>query len=242
MTNVAKGKPVRDLIVEYRRLDKEVDGEYPYTGRFIVDDHAPIDFIGWPFRKMVGQMSELVQEYDHLTGVSLRRVDRPGILPMGLGPVMVGLLRTDPLSALRHLMYDGGNAQRGPQDLHGLAANRFGPLVYLRVRAGEIECPLTGDRRTLAHGEKHGWKIRGLGTDHTKWLKLTSMIDDSPEGTEGLSRLGFVHWATVSVMDLLEYEQEKYFLPRAWNKDGPWIGHEQLEQMLEDHSEEGEEA
>lgn len=227
------------ITLEYKRLREEVDGEYPYTGTFKVPGAGDLGFISWKFKKVIGKLSDLLNENPEVNEVTLQRVDRPGILPMGFGPVMLDLLRKDPLTAYRTLTFEQQQHRSHDAAQYSTLTRYFGRLVYLRMRQGKVECPLTGEYRTLAYGEQHGWKIRGEGNSHEKWVPLVTLVDISPEGTKGLQRLAFAIWALVDVQVLLDLGAPEYYLPRAWNKrQSGWIDREELEALLEREGEE----
>lgn len=227
-----------NITLEYKRLQKEVNGEYPYTGEFkFVPDGEALPFIGWPFKRVIGFLSELLKKHTDVQEVTLQRIDRPGIMPMGFGPQMLQLLRTDPLAAYRALDF---NTSQFSSDAgrHSTLSRSFGPTIYLRMNQGKVQCPLTGEWRHLAFGEKQGWKIRGDGDAHEKWVPLTGVIDEAPEGTQGVQRIAFSNWATADVQALLDMGAPKYFLPRAWNPNrGGWIDRHDLEALLEKNKE-----
>ena len=229
------------LVMEYKRLTTEVNGEYPYTGKFIVPGQDPAPFIGWTFKKLVAKLSDLLNADDELDDVIFQRVDRPNIMPMGLGPQLLNLLRKDPLSAYRQMTFDpmtkkgGLHMQRERSSEHAAIAEVFGRFVYLEMQKAVVLCPLTGEWKTLAYGEKYGWKVRGDGNSHGRWVPIEELIDDSPEGSQGMERLAFCTWAKVDVKALIDLGCERYYLPRRWNVNGPWISRADLERMIEEH-------
>jgi len=223
------------ITLEYKRLTKKVDGEYPYTGEFKLDSGS-VPFIGWSFKRVIGQLSDLLRAHPGASKVIVQRTDRPGIMPMGFGPLMLELLRKDPLAAYRAL--DVNAQQFTSSTTRALKVQAFAPTVYLQMRRGQVQCPITGTWRSLAFGDAHGWKIRGEGNAHDKWVRLLSIVDDAPEGTEGVQRVAFSTWAIVDVAMLLNMGAPRYFLPRAWNpnRDG-WIDRKDLEALLKAYKE-----
>lgn len=222
------------ITLEYKRLREEVDGEYPYTGAFKIPGMGDIAFISWHFKKVIGKLSDLLNIYQDVNEVTLQRVDRAGILPMGFGPAMIKMLREDPLTAYRTLTFEQQQYRSADAAQQNLTSRSFGPVVYLRMKQGKVECPLTGQYRTLAYGDRYGWKIRGEGNAHEKWVPLVDLVDVSPEGTQGVQRLAFAIWARVSVQDLLDLGAPEYYLPRPWNRrPSGWIDREELESLLE---------
>jgi hypothetical protein len=219
------------LYMEYRRPHTRQNGVYTYMGKVECPDGTTESFIGIDFRGLVKILNRLLNQYEGIEEVVMQRTDSAGILPMGLGPVMIDLLKRDPLAAYRVMNFDTG-AYDKPPFLRYLEVERFGPEVYIQMTGGYVECPLTGTFRPLAYGSKHGWKIRGEGASHQSWLPLVKILDSSPEGCIGFERLAFCRWAVVRVTDLLAADRPQYYLPRVWNKDGPWISKKDLERML----------
>lgn len=229
------------ITLEYKRLAKEVDGEYPYTGEFKLPDGNSVPFIGWKYRDIIGALSDYLNKFSGESEVVIQRVDREGILPMGFGPVMIDLLRKDPLSAYRTLNFNSQTRQSSTGAQHSTLARVFGTVVYLRMRGGKVQCPLTGEWRGLAFGEKQGWKIRGEENSHEKWVPLLGLVDDAPSGTEGVQRLVFCTWAQVSVQALLDLGAPEYYLPRPWNpRSSGWIDREPLEERLREAEQQGD--
>lgn len=221
------------LLLEYKRLSKEVDGVYPYTGKFTYkgsDEH----FIGWSFKKLVSRLSDILLSNADIDAVVFQRVDREGILPMSLGSATIDLLRKDPLSAYRAMNFNTSHFQSEKDREHSKLARTFGPVVYVKMASGNVQCPITGEWKSLAYGVKTGWKIRGEAKTHDKWVPLLSVIDSAPEGSSGLERIAFCQWAQVDVQALLDLGCDKYYLPRNWNVGGPWIERERLEQLLKE--------
>jgi hypothetical protein len=103
---------------------------------------------------------------------------------------------------------------------HDTLADAFGDFVYCRRRDdGNIECPYCG-----------------------RWGKLTPSVTETDQVVFGCAKCGTNYggieeitrcWFTVHIQLLLSAEKDRYFLPRRWNKSGPWISHEELKQMYE---------
>lgn len=219
------------LYMEYKRPHVLIQGVYTYVGKIQCPDGEVQSFIGTDFKGLVKLLHRLLNKYEGIDEVLMQRTDSPGIPPMGLGPAMIELLKTDPLSAYRIMNFDSSSYAHGNRELDQLA-DVFGQNVYIKMAGGYAECPLTATFRPLAFGSKHGWKIRGEGNSHGAWLPLVKILDSSPDGCVGFERLAFCTWAVVKITDLIATKNTQFYLPRAWNKDGPWISREDLEHML----------
>ena len=221
------------LLLEYKRLSKEVDGVYPYTGKFSYSCLEE-NFIGWDFKKLVNKLSDTLNAHADIDSVVFQRTDREGIMPMSLGPATIDLLRKDPLSAYRAMNFNTSGFLTDKDKGYNKLSRTFGPVVYVKMASGRIQCPVTGEWKSLAYGVKTGWKIRGEGNNHDKWVPLLGVVDTAPDGANVLERIAFCHWAQVDVRALLDTGHDKYYLPRAWNEWGSWIDRDSLEQLLKE--------
>jgi len=228
------------MTVYYRRRRlKNDDGEYGFDGKVVLkyeeEDAHREPFINWSFKKIVARMHEFVNEYDCVVKVIMQRTERDDVLPMELSSSMLHVLNTDPLGALRVMMHNPeqsmqsrySNFMKQKNASISKAAEEFGEDIFIRIRSGTVQDPETGEWKKLAYGERHGWRIDRGDRKPNDWLRI-NLIDDAPEGATFAERVAFTQWATVNVWSLLSQVFEKYYLPRGWNTEGPWIGHEEL--------------
>lgn len=215
------------ITLRYKRLQEKVNGEYPYQGTFeIAEAKEPFDSAS--FKQLVVRMHEILTQFPDIDRIIFQRDDRPGIVPFELGPQTIRELRTDPLTAYRSMSFN----PEPSVSVTGLSVgNTFSRHVYVCVRDGKVEDPITGTWRTLAYGTKQGWKIRGVGNNSAAWLPLVALVDDAPDGVVSIERIVFARWALVDVEDLLRTESTHFYLPRPWNLNGPWISREELQHM-----------
>jgi hypothetical protein len=237
---------MKTLVLSYKRLHEQLRGEYPYEGRITIFTNGDLSvgtekrrFIKLLFKDIVSHLHEVLLEEPEVSTVLFQRTEREGILPMQLAEDLIQALRVDPVAAFRAMTHNphpslGDTATRIYSQETARRVDRFGELLYLDMQNGYVLDPLSGDWRGLAYGEAHGWKINAGDAKPDGWLSI-EIIDDAPEGTQFAFRLAFARWASTSVRALLEKKAERYFLPRAWNTDGPWITHEDLERMLTQH-------
>lgn len=234
---------MKKIVLEYKRLHELNDGEYPYTGRFVLlngDEEAwDMPFVQLVFKELVKKLHKFLTNDDKIERVLFQRTERDDILPMELNSELIKLLRTDPLSAYRAMSYE---PQGGNQDLLSRVlaqdtarkADVFGDIIFLDMANGNILDPISGEWRSLAYGERHGWRINAGDNKPDSWLPI-ELVDDAPAGTQFAFRLAFARWAMISVYSLLARCAERYYLPRSWNPQGTWISYEELKQMLERH-------
>lgn len=169
----------------------------------------------------------------------IQRTDRAGLLPVKLEPLLLKLLRDDPLAYIKantaatrvvDMRADGKVSALAASDKqpvprtsglrHGLdtVADAFGERIHSRAKAGPggtwiYEHPATGrwaDLRTIEH-----W----LGTRNTEVFSVDSELKRG--------------WLTVAVAELLRTGAERFYYPREWNDYGSWITREQLAAKLE---------
>ncbi len=232
---------VESLTLYYKRRPNEVDGEYPYEGRVVVEKEGKEvfkdGFIALPFKRLVALVSDVLNAHQGVSRVRLQRTERDDITPMELGDRLIEVLRKDPLTAYRSLLYEPPKSKgsvRKAAKLHDVRAQEFGESVYLPMESGNIRDPETGEWLHLAYGEKQGFRIRKDDNKPNSWFQV-ELMDTSPEGTNFVERIAFCKWATISVWSLLARQLDKYYLLGNWNKDGPWISYQALKEKLEEH-------
>jgi hypothetical protein len=196
------------------------------------------DFLGLKFHQMMTAASRLLRKHEDAV-MYLERTEREGLRPIRLEEDMRVLLRDDPVSAIDAMTVRTGSKvtprldpQASPYDFE---ASVFSDVVYLRMKSGSVENPLTGRWSTLAAFVKTGeWAIRGEDNRSASWLRIklpefSGSLNDQQELADGLHKC---QWATVRVEDLLKESTNKFFLPRRWNK-WQWISRRDLQQLLD---------
>ena len=221
------------LTLYYQRLREKRDGEYPYKGRIELKNDAELkteSFICWSYKKVIIRVHELMVQ-NQISRVLFQRTEREDISPVELGERLMQLLKDDPLSAYRAMLYEPSPMNRSST---GCPSVPFDERVYLQMVNGTIEDPETGKMLSLAYGPSHGWRIRREDNHSAQWIPI-ELVDSSPDGTPFAERVAFAQWATVAIHDLLAQNFEKYYIPRGWNTKGPWISHNDLKNRLEQH-------
>jgi hypothetical protein len=119
---------------------------------------------------------------------------------------------------------------------HETLADAFGFYTYFRLKNGKIECPHDGrwkEYSVVTAYNTPGVYYQGPVTDEYSTLWFSPNIVNEK-------------WARTFTKTLLDVWKKKglsrYFLPRAWNKSGPWISHEDLKQKYETFCKEREEC
>jgi hypothetical protein len=249
---------VRTILLQHKRNPELVNDEHLYSGTLEAQDATGYSvesegFIQMPFHKMMVMVSRQLRKYPEAM-VVMHRTDREGLHPIQLGEETRVLLRDDPVKAIRRMNVQPGQPVRGDEDAVGQPTLRaaydtlaaaFGERVYLRMRQGSIEDPITGTWKSLAYGPKIGWRIRGDNNKSRTWLpirlegvELPDISEDAtPDELRGVGdklaeALASCRWASVDINDLLNHQAERFFLPRAWNQ-GKWIGWNALNERYE---------
>jgi hypothetical protein len=256
---------VRTIILHNKRHPELVDDEHLFSGTLELQDPEGKSlkrdsFVGLQFRQMMVRVSRVLREHTS-AAVVIRRTDRKGLRPIQLGEETRVLLRDDPVQAIRLMDVQPGQPVRSSEPAsfgggmlraaYDSLAAAFGERVYLRMRNGNVEDPITGRWRQLAYGPKIGWRVRGENNKSGSWLPirlegadLPDISDDAtPEELKGMMEglagaLASCRWASVSVDDLLERSTKRFFLPRTWNAGRTWIGRDALRERYEKYKKE----
>lgn len=220
---------VRDLILAMKReegLDSE--GRHCFTGYLdtVCEDTESNSRYTFPksltYRQAMDHLIVAARTHTEARLFLLRLEQQPVPVALQFDKATACLLREDPVAFLRMMDPTMGRPQKldvsvsvkkehptaiKPNPLptgHDTLADSFGDEVYIRRRhlvSDEValyESPITG--RWVPAGEIGVWTVG---------------VNDA--------------WGKVSVRNLLEStETAHFFLPRAWNKDGPWISAEDL--------------
>ena len=222
------------LILYYKRVPGGSGDRY--TGRFEIasdtDDWVE-HFIGMSYKDVIYAASHLLNTHA-ITAVYFQRTERDDIGAVELGGSVLEALRNNPEEAYKSLTHQPTDETAYVEDDLS-QVGKFGECVYLAIVNGYVEDPETGNMLGLAYGPKHGWRIRRDDNKASKWIPI-QLIDQAVPGTTFAEKIASTKWAKAKVEDLLAQDLERYYIPRAWNVDGPWISKESLEKMWKDYS------
>lgn len=191
--------------------------------------YAKILFTTLPFRKMVGQLAEVLRAHQ-VDSVELRRTDNPQLIPYLLDQETVDLIRSDPALAVESMTFQqspstGEVRARQRREVivvpplpAGMATlvDAFGPSLYFRVRGHELECPGCGfwgvyaNPRMLADPDRASSNLKAVFVCPKKCHQRFFVNCQKT-------------WGWVLVEDLLKLPLDRFYFPRAWNEDAPWI-------------------
>lgn len=258
------------IILHHKRHPELVNDQHLWSGMLELQGTegqrvTAVTFVDLLYRKVLGMVSSMLQEYPDDPVVFLR-TDRSGLQPIQLGEATRVLLRDDPVQAIRSMDVQGAPSVQGDEQPVVLPpgpvlragfdtlADAFGERVFLRMQKGRIEDPLTGQWRQLAFGPKIGWRIRGKNNDSASWMPI--QLEDVPalyvsgDAEEGelaermqswSASLAACRWASLAVEDLLQVRAQRFFLPRRWNQE-QWIDREALQRRLDRYLKERSES
>lgn len=211
-----------DVILEYRREGDVFTGvihgflggsKQPYTEIATFEKAS--------FQRMILHLSDALRRHQGASCV-WRRTERTPPIEFAIEPELVGLIKSDPLSAVRSMEF---GVEKTPQLLpagYDSLAETFGDVVFLRRVGNLVECPVCGQNGWLERGRKQCRLLCRQCTPHRRFE-----IDE-------LSR----RWVGVGVPHLLEDQSEKFWLPRQWNPGDGWIGKAELQQKFDEFSKE----
>jgi len=225
-------------LVYGRRHELEGD-EHLFDGSIGYSDDEGIPptrdhFSGLSFEQMIAKFSELANlETNRKLRLCIARAElmAPNAL---LSEQEEELLRRNPLAFARALTLPtsrvvlklGASVGQSVQPIkagYDSLADAFGDFVYVRVRPGpRVECPVCGRwRASLVDGALActcgPLKVAGAVTPDRRWLVLATR-------------------------ELLEScrDVQRFYLPRAWNTSGAWVGYEDLKARYEAFTKERE--
>jgi hypothetical protein len=228
---------VERLILAMRR-DKELDdgGLHRFSGYLDVVGTPALagrySFSNQTYREAVKHLIVWAREHTEAQLFMLRLEQKPEPVAVQLEPRLAELLRKDPVAFMQMMDPTMGRPQRlnismsakvrddvaiKPHPIpagHDTLAESFGEELYIRKRGDLYECPIYG-----------------------RWV---------PAGQIGVWTVGVNdRWASVSVENLLhsvDPPATRFFFPRAWNKDGPWISREDLQRKYDEFIKEREQC
>jgi hypothetical protein len=184
------------------------------------------------FAQMMSILARAVRSVDECE-VFIYHYEAPN--EIRLDDATVDLLRKDPAAAIRSMQFPAQVVQVrdetvvpiGLRSGHDTLADAFGDQIYCRSIRVAVECP-------------------GCGRWMGPYLKDTTQQDcyllcgscDLVLKGEYINE----RWYAVAIEALLSLGLHKYYLPRLWNKAGPWISHGDLKQMYETYLKEKKDA
>lgn len=155
------------------------------------------------------------------TGAQFHRTDATLHAPIRITHEEFKLWKTDPATVIQRYMvppqvvHVGVEKKPRHPSRSDALEDVFGSTVLVRRRGEDLECPECG-----------------------AWARQVAVEEGPAFHCAECDRLTHVKeitekWTVIEVKELLETKSRsgKYFLPRAWNKNGNWISFEELQAM-----------
>jgi hypothetical protein len=252
---------VRDIMLAMRRAEKlDEEGMHKFTGYLDVvcedkADNIRTDFPGAvTYRQAVTLLATAAQRHLGARLFLLRLDQRPQQVALQLDGALSKMVREDPVAFMRLMDPTMGRPQKldismSVRKEHSAAiksnplpagydtlAEAFGDEVYCRMkRGGATECPFCGRWGAWARTTVKGFNSDRVDCEHCKVTFYGQGIPTSRGG-----------WFKIPVVQLFNCARDlgadRFFLPRAWNKDGPWISRADLQKKYDEFMKEKEEC
>lgn len=170
----------------------------------------------------------------------IQRTDRDGLKPYMVGEMELERFRTDPVAAIQamtfHVSKDARTVEKTENVMKPMPASidalidTFGDMVWLQAEKSKLEGRAGYDVVCPASGELLPLEDNALRMSCGTILRVTD--------------LAYLEhgWVGVPTIELLFKGFENYFLPRAWNENGPWIAWAELDKRLKAFDQERERA
>lgn len=229
-----------------------------YAGNLLFEDAADatkesiLKFAVLSFERMFLKLASYALQYPEAE-LYTSRTEQPGVPPERLGTKLEEMLRKDPAATVATLSQQHLVAQAAIQvedqpkvrDVvkvrlrvgHDTLAEAFGDELYCEVRCDKGvflgQCPLTSD--WVGFGLKESQFLLKVENPFAweTWLPVALAPNTTVENPR---------WARVKTKVLLARGCDKYYFPREWNKNGPWISHEDLTALYEAYKKEKEDV
>lgn len=233
------------ILLSYRRTEHTYQGVlsvFHGGGAEPVGRHST--FEDTSFSDMIVKLHKALAEFPDCMDVEFQRQELKNLPPFVLSSGDIELIRTDPVKAVKAMSPPPvrvnvgeslGKAQLGEpmkktiRAGHDTLADAFGDAIYCSLKSsGEVECPMCGrwGRVSIAPN------MLGQLNCHCGAAILGRAYVD-----KGAKR----GWWGVDIQVLFQDTKgDRFYLPRAWNKTGPWISREDLQARYEEYLKEKE--
>jgi hypothetical protein len=215
---------VGDIRMHYGR-DGETYNGFIATNAPAADKGGIEHFSGYTFARMMSRLAKQIRLFPGDVGVVLSRKERLGT-NYDLDKDTIQLLRDDPASAIRAMTPPdrtvkmssvaaqkniGASMGSRLRVGHDTLADAFGDDVYvlMDLARGVLECPVCGRLKgEFAEVSTHS-AARMYGCLSCMNGFIVQVCGDT--------------WATIRTEELIKAKADRLYLPRQWNKGGPWI-------------------
>lgn len=218
-----------DIRMHYGRDGETYNGSLAVNGHTSTDDGSIEHFTGYTFARMMSRLAKQIRRFNAgNVKVVLSRTEKAGS-NYELDKDTIQLLRDDPAAAIRSMTHPdrvvkvpvGG--KNPPQKNVGVSmgsrlraghdtlADAFGDEVYVLVDLARdaLECPVCGRLKgEFAEVSPHS-TARMYGCTNCMNGFIVQLCGDN--------------WASIRTAELIQVKADRFYLPRQWNKGGPWI-------------------
>jgi hypothetical protein len=248
------------IIVAWMRQERLTGDVHLLNGYYDIKAKEDLDrkpFADRTYAKMIGEFARHARDNPEAQLYVLRLDQKPQPVAMRIEPGMADLLREDPVRyieatspparTVKLKLDDSVKLNKVQDNLHvetngeawhtpipggyDTVVESFGDDIYCRVSGNLIECPSCGR-----------WAASTPTEDVDADMECSSClfrdlftITVTPKST----------WAVIPTESLLQNTTtngKRFYIPRAWNKGGPWIKTEQLRQKYESFCKERNDA
>lgn len=249
------------IIVAWLRQKELTNNEHLLNGYFDLksgeDSSIRTPFSDKTYAKLMGEFARLARGNPKAVLYVLRLDQTPQAVAMKIEPAMAKLLREDPVRYIKATspparvvklkIEDDATPNKVKENLHGDAggepwqqspapggydtvAESFGDDIFCKVSGNLIECPSCG-RWAATKPLEDGVHLQCPSCLFEDVLTLLV----TPKRT----------WALLPTEALLQNEaahRGRFYIPRTWNKGGPWIKTEELSQRFKSFCKERNDA
>jgi hypothetical protein len=240
------------IIMAWLRQEKLTGDVHLLDGYFDIkvgEESSRKPFADRTYAKMVGEFARLARANDTAALLVMRLDQKPQPVGMKLDPPAAKLLREDPVLYIKSTdppprrvkltLTDDAKPNKVKENLHAevhsepwqnnspipggydTVAEAFGDDIYCRVSGNLIECPSCGRWAASKPTEEGEADVECASCLFRDVFSLTVTSKRT--------------WAIIPTEALLQNKTRRHriFIPRLWNKGGPWIEYEQLKQRYE---------
>lgn len=253
---------VERLVLAMRRCQQlDEEGLHVFSGYLDVTGGGPslqgrYAFDAQPYREAVKHLIVWAREHPEAELYWLRLEQKPEPVAMQLSEGLAKLLREDPVAFLKMMdptmgrpqkldvsmsckVKDGVELQPAPiPSGYDTLADAFGDFVYVRLKGNKTE--------SVWDGRWYAWHKHGYQAHDGEFISIPDDLYKAPGHCRLTQDPLYVNekWARYKTKNLLEVAErrghDKFFLPRRWNKEGPWISREDLRKKYDEFLKEKE--
>lgn len=232
------------IIVAWAREKNLIENQHPLTGYLEVQDQGQVvrheEFNRVFYNQVIARLSNELRANPHLENVTLVRLEADVEMPLDVATIQ--LIREDPVAYIRRtsapaVVFRPQSEVKVSDELkiklrpveagYDAMANTFGSYLFTRRKGEEAECIGCGRWVELLPNRAAGPTFRTASCDCGHQMYGTTVRSER-------------EWLMLNTEEVLSVSptNKRYYLPRTWNTNGPWISHGDLQQKFEQYQEE----